>query len=69
MRPLASFVGAGIFPASTATLKPAGKTTVAELPGVASLANAQTGNETSESPIRMSRVALPPLSTMSKRSE
>ncbi len=49
-------------PCSTSTWKPAGKTTVDELPAVSSVANAHTGNDTSESPIRMSRVALPPLS-------
>ena len=68
MRPVESVVGAGMEPASTSTWKPVGKTTVAELPAVASVANAQTGKDTSESPMRMSRVALPPLSAMSKRS-
>ena len=52
--------GAAILPASTLTSKPSGKTTVTELPGVLAVANAQTGNETSESPMRRSRVAAPP---------
>src|SRR5689334_21789530 len=55
-----------IEPACVSTVKPAGKVTRTELPGVESVANAQTGNDTSDGPIRTSRDGAPPLSARSK---
>ena len=56
--PSAAVVAAGMSPDATSTRYPAGKTTRAVLPDVDPLANAQTGNVTSESPTRTWRRGL-----------